>query len=69
MGWTLSTLGPARLGLQEDVGLREKVADESQVPDVEQMLRTALDCLSVDLTTPGPAVRLRPLAPFLAQRA
>lgn len=30
--------GPACSGLYENVGLRERVADESHVPDVEQML-------------------------------
>lgn len=44
------------------------MADESQVPDVEQMLPAALGCLSADLTTPGAAVWLRPLTPFLTQR-
>lgn len=51
-------MGPACSGLQENVGQREREADESQVPDVEQMLQTALGCLPADLTTPGAAVRL-----------
>ncbi|XP_046494369.1 uncharacterized protein LOC124225762 isoform X2 [Equus quagga] len=48
----------------------EREADESEVPvpDVEQMLQAALDFLLTDLTTPGLAVRLRPLAPFRAHR-
>lgn len=54
-------MGPACSGLLENVGHRERVADESQVPDVEQMLQAAL-------TTPAAAVRLRPLTLFLAQR-
>lgn len=59
-------MGPACSGLQENVGQWERVADESQVPDVEQMLQTALGCLPEDLTTPGAAVRLTGL--FRAQR-
>lgn len=60
--WDLSTVRPACSGLLENVGRRERVADESQIPDVERMLQAALGCLSMDWTTPGAAVRLRPLA-------
>lgn len=51
-------MGPACSSLQENVGQLERVADESQVPDVEQMLQKTLGRLLADLTTPGADVRL-----------
>lgn len=49
--WGLSSVGPACSGLHEKVELGERVAGESQVPDVEQMPQADLGCLSEDLTT------------------
>lgn len=59
-------MGPACSGLQEIVGQRERMADESQAPDVEQMSQTALGCLPAELATPGAPVR--PTGLFRAQR-
>lgn len=66
--WSPGSVGPACSGLHEKLHLGERLAGESQVPDVGHTLQADRGCCQQIRPQPGLADRHRTLALVLGQR-